>query len=203
MLEALTASGFLGGLVRQMGDQYDALPRDEIETCIGEAVNGFFAAASSGRRVANPGGWLWKATWNKARDLWLEHYSGRAELAEADDPSSEHKNPRERAAADARADRLRDEALRQARALVPLIGTGQVVDVLRLLLDAVAEGLPDLPAKDIADTLGIGEDTARALVSRALKRLERAARQAGIALPDDLARDEPDAADATASPWLR
>src|SRR4051794_14583482 len=80
MLEALTASGFLGGLVRQVSNQYDTLPRYEIETCIGEAVDGFFAAASSARRIGNPGGWLWKATRNRARDLWLQHYNGRAEL---------------------------------------------------------------------------------------------------------------------------
>ena len=192
MLEALTVSGFLAGLVRQASDQYDALPRHEIENCVAEAVDGFFVAASDGRRISNPGGWLWKATWNKAADLWRQHYSSRVEMDESAYAGAEHDGPRERAAADARADRLRDEALRQARSLLPLVGTGQVVEVTRLILDAVADGLPDLPAKDIAEIVGISEAAARTLASRGLGRLERAARRAGITLPDDLADGDPD-----------
>ena len=187
MLEALATSGFLAGLVRQVGDQFDALPSHEIETCVAEAVDSFFAAASSGRRVSNPGGWLWKAAWNKAHDLWRQHYSGRIEVDDADYPGDEHDGPGDRVAEDARADQLRDLALRRARELLPLVGTGQVVEVTRLIIEAVEEGLPDLPAKDIAEIVGISEAAARTLAKRGLDRLARAARDAGIILPDDLA----------------
>ena len=194
MLEALTSSSFLDGLVRQLADQYDPLPRHEVETCVAEAVDQFFSAVRSGRRVTNPGGWLWKVAWNMARDTWLREYSGRESLDEDCAPAADDENLYDRATAEDRLDRLRKEALQHARALAPQIGQGQVVEVLQLLLDAVAQGLPDLPAKDVAETLGIEEAAARSLMSRALQRLERAARTAGITLPDDLAATVQDVA---------
>jgi hypothetical protein len=75
---------------------------------------------------------------------------------------------------------------------LPRIGEGQVVDVMELVIDAAAHGLPDLPAAEIADALGIGEGAARKLVSRGLQRLRREAERAGVEMPEDLPETQMD-----------
>ena len=80
--------------------------------------------------------------------------------------------------------------IRIARELLPKVGEGQVRDVMELLIDAVEDGLPDLPPSDIAKALGIKENAARALLSRGTKRLRRLAEERGVEIPTDL--DETD-----------
>ena len=52
MAEALAASGYLDGLVRRLERRWPNLPREDVEDCIGEAVNGAFEAVSAGRTVS-------------------------------------------------------------------------------------------------------------------------------------------------------
>jgi DNA-directed RNA polymerase specialized sigma24 family protein len=78
MIEALTASGFLYGLVRRLQRQWSTLPSSEIDECVAVAVDSAFAAVSGGRPVRNLGGWLWKVAANAAQDRWDADYSERA-----------------------------------------------------------------------------------------------------------------------------
>ncbi len=79
-----------------------------------------------------------------------------------------------------------------ARELLPRIGYGQVVDVMEILIDAVENELPDLPAADIAEQLDISAAAARTLVSRGLKRLRRLADQEGVAALVELSDTDTD-----------
>ena len=85
----------------------------------------------------------------------------------------------------------RHEALRLAREMLPRIGTGQIVDVMELLIDAAEHGVPDLPAVSIAETLAISEAAARTLMSRGLARLRREAEKAGVQFPEEISGPEP------------
>ena len=60
------------------------------------------------------------------------------------------------------------------------------MDVMELVIDAAAQGLPDLPSAEIAEALGISEGSARKLVSRGLQRMRREAERAGVEMPEDL-----------------
>lgn len=188
MIEALTASGFLFGLVRRLQRQWPTLPPIEIDDCVAAAVDSAFAAISGGKAVRKLGAWLWKAAANTAQDRWRAEYAGRVGDETGIDglaaPDAEDERTRtEREALD---DLRRAEAIRLARELLPRIGEGQVVDVMELVIDAAAQELPDLPASEIADALGISEGSARKLVSRGLQRMRREAERAGIEMPEGL-----------------
>lgn len=188
MLEALTASGYLDGLVRRLQRQWSALPPAEIDECIAQAVDTAFSTVSSGKTVRDLGAWLWKTAQNKARDRWQSDYATRSGDPEALDaltaPEPEHEG--ERANRDQREETTRANAIRMARELIPRIGEGQVVDVMELVIDAAAQRLPDLPAAAIGEALGISEGAARKLVSRGLKRLRREAERSGVTMPTEM-----------------
>jgi DNA-directed RNA polymerase specialized sigma24 family protein len=165
---------------------------------VAQTVDKAFDAISQGRPVTNLGGWLWKASCNAVSDLWNEHHRGRIN---GDDLDRNYRQPvpvtdSERAVIDDHRDKCRNEAISVARRLLPKIGEGQIRDVMGLVIDAVEQQVPDLPASQIADALGIGEDSVRTLLSRGFKRLRRAAADEGVAWPDDLKYEELDGIEA-------
>ena len=189
MIEALTISGFLDGLVGQLSYKWDALPRFEIEECVAQAVDSAYAAISNGRRVANLGGWLWKVAYNKASDCWHQDYAQRTSSDFKRLPDADRLSDTERARLEELQDRKRREAIRLARELLPRIGHGQIIDVMEIVIDAVEKGIPDIPPTEIGAALGISPDAARTLLSRGYSRLEREARREGIEFPDHLSSD--------------
>ena len=191
MLEALAISGFLDGLVRQLDKRWDRMDRMDIEDCVARAVDEAYDAITKKRKISNLRAWLWKATYNKLNDLWRKQYSLRVtndhtgiEGLASNCESSETEEERQRR--DEIAQNRRAEAIRLARSLLPKIGKGQVVSVMELMIDAVEHDVPDMSPADIGDTLGITADAARTLIGRGFKRLHRAARDAGITLPEDV-----------------
>lgn len=188
MIEALAVSGFLDGLVRQLGAKWSGLPNSEVEDCIALAVDGAYDAIRSDRRVSNLGAWLWKTADNHATDRWRKDYSQRTQSAGGfqDLRAHERLSDEERGHQDALADHRRGEAIRLARQLLPRIGEGQVIGVMGLVIDAVEQGVPDLSPADIGDALGITQDAARTLLGRGFTRLRREACKEGIELPEDL-----------------
>lgn len=194
MLAALHTSGFTDGLVRRLAQRFPKLPRDEVDASVAVAADSLYAALRAGRRVTAPGAWLWKAACNQARDRWRNTFrdldpSGSERLDSVPAPDSTTWLDLE-----AQAERRRRAALAAARQLLPQCGEGQVIAVLDLLLTAVETGIEDLPATEIADSLGISPSAARSLLARGLNRLAKRARAAGITLPEDFP-GEADAAD--------
>lgn len=194
MLEALFASGFLDGLTRRLQKQWDGrLHQPDVDESIAEAVDAAYEAAANGKGPRDLGPWLWKAAQNKAADRWKNETRNRDtsfdgyEALEADPPQEDD----ERRAADELAEFRRREAFRIAREILPRIGTGQVVEVTALVIEAAEQGVPDLPASAIADAIGISEAAARTLVSRGLARLRREAEKIGIEFPDSVPVAEP------------
>jgi len=185
MLEALALSGFLDGLVRSLNTKWDRMPEDEVKDCIALAVDSAYQAIFQGRSVRDLAAWLWKAADNTVNDRWNDYYQARAPVEAADSVAAVDQNPHDEAAAQL-AEHRRAEAIRLARQLIPRIGQGQVVAVMGVVIDAVEQGIPDLPHAAIADALGLTEPAVRSLLSRGFDRLAREARREGIELPDDL-----------------
>ncbi len=187
MVEALHASGYLDGLVRRIRAKWSDLPREDVRDCVAEAVNSVYEAVTDGRRVGQLGAWLWKTADNLANDRWRDDYQGRRSvdnLPEQED--CQGLDDDERARLDTLADHRRSEAVRLARRLLPKVGQGQVVAVMEIVIDTVEAGLPDLSAEAVGETLGITTAAARALMSRGLERLRRAARDEGIEFPEQM-----------------
>lgn len=198
MIEALAGSGFLDGLVRRLEVKWDALPRSEIEECVAQAVDSAYAAIAARRKVANLGGWLWKAADNTANDSWRNDYAHRTsnEAGLGHLVGEEHLSDTERVDQDQQAEFRRGEAIRLARSLLPRIGQGQIINVMELVIDAVEQGVPDLSPADIGEAIGITPDAARTLLNRGFSRLRREARCEGIELPEDLDDNDAEPQDA-------
>jgi DNA-directed RNA polymerase specialized sigma24 family protein len=197
MLHALGASMFLDGLVRMHRKRWgQRLPASEIEDCIAESVDAAYDGIRAGKPVHDLGAWLWKVADKAAQDRWTNDYRRRRELVEAHaEVLDQVLADDERAEADALAEHRKLEAVRFARQLLPRLGQGQITDVMGLLIDAVEQRLPDLPANLVADTLSISAGSARKLMSRGLARLQREAAKEGIEFPDTLVDDGDDPED--------
>lgn len=195
MLEALAASRYLDGLTRRLQKKWgDALPQWEVDECIAEAVDAAFDTVFKGRQIGNLGAWLWKAATNIADDKWRSDYARRQDFDAASLPEGMGASERfpERAEQRELEEARRKEAIRIARQLLPRIGTGQIVDVMEIVIAAAENALPDLPASSIAEALGISDNAARTLVSRGLKRLRRLAEQEGVEMLTDLPETDTD-----------
>lgn len=195
MLRALTESGFLEGRRwRMRRDWSGKLPPFETDDCIAQAVDSACAACYEGRPIRNLGGWLTKASSKIAFDRWSQDYALRVEFDDAVRTivADETETDAEREERQHREDALRDEAVRIARKLLPRIGRGQIVDVMELVIDAAADGLPDLSNTLIAETLGLSTDAVRSLLTRGFRRLRRVAEEEGVEFPTDLLESYPD-----------
>lgn len=187
MIAALMASGFLDGLVRKIEYAYSGLDRSDVEDAVAAAAGDAFDAVRSGRAVTQLGGFISRAATNRAIDKWERDYVPRCSADNLPEGSTEDGlDDEERARADALADHRRDEAIRLARHLLPKVGQGQVLDVMTMVIDAVAKRDTDFSPEVVADVLGITQDSARKLMSRGLDRLRRAAIAEGIELPDEI-----------------
>jgi hypothetical protein len=135
MLQALSASMFLDGLVRLHRKRWgQRLPASEIEDCIAQSVDVAYDGIRAGKPVHDLGAWLWKVADKAAQDRWTNDYRRRRgaaeDYAEAPDLAL---GDEERAEADALADHRKSEAVRFARQLLPRLGQGQITDVMGLL----------------------------------------------------------------------
>ena len=187
MITALAASHFLDGLKGRLSREWQGrLPESETDECIAVAVDSAFEAVGGGKSITNLGAWLWKAANNKAYDRWHSEYALRTDAEIEDLRVADDLEDGSVKADDELIEYRRKEAIRLARHLLPRIGQGQLVDVMSIVIDAVEQGVQDLPPTAIANSLGISADSVRALLSRGFERLSREARHAGIQLPSEM-----------------
>ena len=182
MIDNLTASGYLDGLTRRLQKKWgDSLPQSEVDDCIAQAV----AEACAAGNIRNLGAWLWKVATNTANDKWQSYYARREDLDDTTMPFGLEAGETfpEREKREKLEEVHRKEAIRIAREFLPRIGEGQMIDVMEIMIEAVENGLPDLPASSIAEAVGISNNAVRTLVSRGLKRLRRLAEQEGVEIP--------------------
>ncbi|MBU1211046.1 MAG: hypothetical protein KJ587_07220 [Alphaproteobacteria bacterium] len=194
MLEALFESRFTDGLSRRLQKQWgNRIPRTELDDCVALAIDAAYDAATRGKGARDLGAWLWKVANNTASDRWTNEYRNRDAYFGGfpEVPAHPHEDATERKASDELAEYRRREALRLAREMLPRIGTGQVVNVMEIVIDAAEQGVPDLPASTVAEALGITEAAARTLVSRGLSRLRREAERAGVQFPEEISETDP------------
>lgn len=180
MIEYLHASGYLTGMKRRLGRNWQRLPPADLDDCIAEVVAETYERVAAGKRVSQLGGYLATAAHHRAQERWGRVKDHDSELDAVAQPQSEDGDRRQ--IREQREDDLRREAIRLARELLPVIGTGQLRDVMDLLIDAVEAGEPELPADSVGEILGITAAAARALMSRGLSRLRDAAAKRGITM---------------------
>ena len=197
MLDALAESRYLDGLTRRLEKKWDSLPALEVMDCIGQAVDAACARAFRGKPIRNLGAWLWRTAHNIANDRWHSHYADRVDLDDASVPDMDDtmESELEREQREEFEDSRRKELVRIARGLLPRIGTGQIVDVMELVIDAAENEIPYLPASEIAESLGISNPSVRSLLSRGFDRLRRLATEEGVEISTDFLETDDDDTD--------
>ena len=189
MLGALAASGYLDGLVRRLQKNWNgSLPPSEVDDCIASAVVEALTTVSNGKSIRKLGAWLWKVASNMATDKWRSDYAHRQDFDDTAMPDGMEVDETytEKVEREEIEEFRRNEAIRIAREFLPQIGEGQVRDVMEIVIDAVENRIPDLPAASIAESVGIDVKAARTLVSRGLSRLRRLAKEEGFEMPTEL-----------------
>jgi DNA-directed RNA polymerase specialized sigma24 family protein len=178
MLIALHESKVLDGLVRRLGARWRTLHETDLDYIVGGAVDVFYQTVSGGKDIKNVVAFLWKVCWRRACDLHEARSRESADgLNDVETPAEEVPDDK----ASATRDKRRRQAVAIARSLLPRLGQQNVQAVMSYVLDAVEAKREDVPNQEIADALGISLVTVKNSLSRAFRRLERIAREEGLA----------------------
>jgi DNA-directed RNA polymerase specialized sigma24 family protein len=188
-LEHLWASHLMDGLVRHVLRRYRDLDPDEAYTAVSEAVDDFYNAARSGKIIRNSKAWLFTVTLKRAYKIW--------ERKSSEQPVDEHGPERSEGDVDGQKGAEREKLIRRAlsiaRSFLPLLGQENVRKVMEFYFDAVEKDVQHLEHSEVAEKLGLIEDTARQCAYRGFRRLKRLAEAKGINLesviPDGNGRD--------------
>ena len=185
MITALAEQRALDGFQRAFAHRYSKLPDTAIEEAIAGALDKAYAEIQGGKKITSLGSWLWKVIENDLNDAWITEYKNREVYDE-----TKHSDLVEGGATDGPKEqdvgidreRLRVEAVRLAREMIPTLGQANLVRVMTVLVDAIEAGIDDLPHATIAEALDLRPDTVRVLVFRGLERMARAAEARGLHL---------------------
>ena len=165
---------------------FESAKGEFAESVVAEAFDGVLEAHSRGQTIRNPSAWLFKV----AKRIAVRRIQEAESLQ--DDPDAVVASLHGEIANDGlAAERERrgvlvEAALTHAERLLPRVGTGQVLEVMSLFLEAIRNGVDDFPPSEIAEILGISASQARTLLHRGLQRLHREAEREGIPLPSGL-----------------
>jgi DNA-directed RNA polymerase specialized sigma24 family protein len=180
MLEALTESRFLEALQRYMEVDWPHLDGREI---VSGAVDEFYRRAGTGTAIRKPMGYLFmtvkkmaiKEHEKRTRNVEFSDASDEASVANST-PTLKNRVPREE---------RKSRALAIARSLLPRIGQDTLRGIASYYLEAVERDATRIDDEELANAFGLTNETARRLKNRALERLAREARDAGISLASE------------------
>jgi DNA-directed RNA polymerase specialized sigma24 family protein len=183
MLKFLHSSGVLDGIARYIAAHWSDFDFADATLFVAAAVDRFYAKISGGENVRNISAFLFKVALNKASDEY-ERRKQHIAIDDAGEIAAPAGSPRE---AVMPREQLVLKALELARSFLPELGQENVQRVMAFDLEAVQKGVEDLPAKEVAEALGLNEDTVRQCRSRGWRRLRRVARKHNINLDAVLA----------------
>lgn len=178
-LQAINDSRLLDGAKRTLEAKYKgALDHERIHDIISLSTDKFYEAASGGRKIIFPAAYLWKTIRTTAYDAHQRASKNipLESIRKGDiiiEPLSGQDNVAEEILERKRI------GLRIARELLPKIGSDNVQNVMRYIIDAVEAGVEDISNQEIAEALGLSEPSVRKWKQRGFERLERAAIEAG------------------------
>lgn len=185
LVEGLFMSYVLDGLAHRIRRDWPSIPQDELDRIIAEAVDALHERVSRGGAIRYPVGYLYKAGRNKAADYIKRHVPmepmADEDLEDAGAKARQTGLLSDGGEAEERRAAMRREAIALTRSLLPRLGQDSVQRVMSYVLDAVEDGGVHLSNVEIADAVGLTEETVRQSLSRARRRLERIVREEGLA----------------------
>jgi RNA polymerase sigma factor (sigma-70 family) len=179
-LKALHESRFMDGAKRtlQFGWRLDEETSHEI---LAKSTDKFFVALKDGKKIYSPASYLFKIIKNEAANFLkkaskFEEYDDNKgyKLAQA---GNEPEYPMDEDEPDQ--EERRKKGLEIARSLLPKIGSNNVQEVMKYIIDAIEAGAEDITSREIAEALGLSEVSVRKWRERGFERIKRAAIDAG------------------------
>lgn len=185
MMDAIVESHFLDALYRYLLKDWSQFDESDAADLVGQAVDEFYRRAREGTKIWKPRSYLFQIL----QKLAIKEHERRKPLTELDEVTGAE--AAQRACQEQqilintvpRADRVR-AAIQIARQLIPGVGEGRLQQVCEFYIDAVEKELPSVEDETLAETFGISLETARRLKNRALERLAREARKAGVKITE-------------------
>lgn len=178
MLRILYHSGFIDGLERMMESKWSSICKEDLDSMvIAAAIDDYYEAVTHGKKVLNPGGYIFKAANNRASLFYkqqkklfdrIEHTASGIQKSEdlfIEDPTIYDY------------EFCLQRCLQEARRLLPRLGQENVQKVMNYMFNCIEEKNYDVKPADIAVSLGIDSSTVRVQLLRGFKRLERIAKE--------------------------
>lgn len=190
-VENLHRSFYLDGLTRRLRRRWERLSVEDVKDAVAEAVNALYYSIRDDKKILDIKGYLWKAADNKANDRYrLQRRERTVALEDLDRISSQAHPPAEDEYMYGRS-RIeepdlslgRARAISTARKLLPRLGGENIQQVMGYILDAIEADQLHIPNQEIAEALGLSNQTIRQSRSRGFRRLEREGRKEGLVLP--------------------
>lgn len=183
----LAASHVLDGVSRFIERRWPRADPESVYEAVSFAADRLYEVSSDGESPQNAVGYVWGVARNRMLKL---HRMRRAQTDEIPDREAapdfsepEEETPLEHSV---------DEALRIARQLIPRLGQGGIQAVMTVVFDAIERGDQYIENERIAAISGLSLESVRRSKSRGWERLEREARKAGLALPEELKSEADD-----------
>ncbi|MDE3102486.1 MAG: sigma-70 family RNA polymerase sigma factor [Chloroflexota bacterium] len=184
----LMRSAIIDGLTRRlMAQRWWSFEIEEASEVIADAVDDLFESMRKRPRpVANVGGLLWTIVFRRATDRLrtAKLRSRREREFDPDRDVARGAEPGERRDVfdeEVEHQKRLKVALEVARSLLPQLGMAASERVLMYLFDALEQGVDHVDDEEIAEALGSTPEAVRKARERGVNRLERLARERGIA----------------------
>jgi RNA polymerase sigma factor (sigma-70 family) len=176
----LGSTPLMDGLVRVVQRKWGGLPPEEVREAVATAMQQTYERVRRGPlKVDSLGRYLVKASDNQAKTIYNRlSRETAAEPAELDGEGvweGDHDEEVEE-----RRERMRNQAVREARRLLPRLGQETAQAVMSYLIDAVEAGVHDVSNQEIAGALGLTVGTVKVSKRRAFDRLGRIANEEGL-----------------------
>lgn len=168
----------LDGLMRRLKAGWSEIPDDEMEEIAADALEVLYYRMREGATITNAIGFIWKTAYFKCQEYHRLHAHFEKVSIDMLDETTDLGGT-ELGDLEAR-ERLRIEAIRQARSLVPLLRSANIQTVMSYVIDAVEKGLPDVSNQEIAEALHMEVKTVKNCLHRGFERLSRIAKEQGM-----------------------
>jgi hypothetical protein len=170
LFEELCSPGLLDGIWRWVRSRWSRLSDDEVDVVVSKAVDELLAAVHRGQQVDDVLAYIGQTAITVGG-----HHNAATEAPVRTFVDDDEIERREELAAN----RLRHGA-RIARRLLPRLGRGQIVPVMRYVIECIENDVPCTGPGEISQELGIPTATVRTLLWRGFDRLRTAASEEGL-----------------------
>lgn len=182
LFEILTEEFALDGLVRRLQSAWSTIPSDEIDEIVADSIEALYYKIREGGIITNAVGFIWKTAYFKSQEYHRKQ--GKIEKIRLEDLDEFTEITTDELSDVEEREKLRKQAVKIARSLLPKLRSANVQNVLKYVIDAVDKGLDDVSNQEISEALDLSVKTVKNCLHRGFERLSRIAQEENITTYD-------------------